>query len=490
MKYNQNYLTSATLFTMSGVTRLDIRVTDIANGEIVASAGADEGSLKTIHQTAIDEIQGKLADLKISGVILPSVKQLKEGEITLIPSKPQAGSIISSDLSLLNPASILENEINKLSTAKNIPTEETVLSSETAKSTVSESSTNLKSLPIENSVEVPKSVEPKSAESEVRSTPIQTVKSEQAETVKIVTVPVKSEPVETVKIVTVPFEVDRIAPLAATVATSGNVAQAAVSPITTTNITSNTVNKIGESIATATEKEITKALLESINFASKITEVSQNSTNSIIKDGSTLLKELNSAKETSQKSIIEKVTSPEDLILSSFGSVDFTQGLIKEGVKFVGADNILKAANEKRESLTGAAESAKDKISSEIASLKTSKLADSNSVKQLLTPDKTLERSVSKLTKDLPESINNLNSSFSNFSPQSSSTTNVTNEGAKIDQSSTVNSMQPNNRQVVQPDTTSQQANSETGMNQSEFYMQAIYAALMSGKIRVKLEQL
>jgi hypothetical protein len=27
-------------------------------------------------------------------------------------------------------------------------------------------------------------------------------------------------------------------------------------------------------------------------------------------------------------------------------------------------------------------------------------------------------------------------------------------------------------------------------MNQSDFYMQAIYAALMSGKIRVKLEQL
>jgi septation ring formation regulator EzrA len=142
------------------------------------------------------------------------------------------------------------------------------------------------------------------------------------------------------------------------------------------------------------------------------------------------------------------------------------------------------------ESLVGEAESAKSKISSEVASLKTSKLADSNSVKQLLTPDKTLERNVSKLTKDLPESINNLNSSFSNFSPQSSSTSTVTNEGAKIDQSSTVNSMQPNNRQVSQPETASPQANSQTGMNQSDFYMQAIYAALMSGKIRVKLEQL
>jgi hypothetical protein len=304
--------------------------------------------------------------------------------------------------------------------------------------------------------------------------------------------------------VTVPVEVEKAAPLAATVATSGNVAQAAVSPITTTNITSNTVNKIGESIATATEKEITKVLSESTNSASKTTDVSQKSTdvsqkstdvsqkstNSIIKDGSALLKELSSTAETSQKSTIEKVTSPEDLILSSFGSADFKQSLVKEGVKFAGSDNILKAANEKKESLVGEAESAKSKISSEVASLKTSKLADSNSVKQLLTPDKTLERNVSKLTKDLPESINNLNSSFSNFSPQSSSTSTITNEGAKIDQSSTVNSMQPNNRQVSQPETASPQANSQTGMNQSDFYMQAIYAALMSGKIRVKLEQL
>lgn len=474
MKYNQNYLTSATLFTMDGITRLDIRVTDIANGKIVAFAGADEGSLKTIHQTAIDEIKDKLAELKIAGVILPSAKQLKEGEITLLPTKPQSGSLISSDISSLTPASILENEINKLATPNNIPTEETVLSSETSKSTASESSTNLKSLPIENSVEAPKSAESKSAESEVRSTPIPTV---------------KPEPVETFKIVTVPVEVERAAPSAATVATSGNVVQAAVSPITTTNITSNTVNKIGESIATATEKEITKTLLESTNSASKTTEVSQKSTNSIIKDGSTLLKELASTKETSQKSTIEKVTSPEDLILSSFGSADFTQGLIKEGVKFAGADKILKAENEKKAALTGATESTKDKISAEVASIKTSKLADSNSVKQLLTPDKTLEKSVSKLTKELPESINNLNSSFSNFSPQSSNTTNVTNEGSKIDQSSTVNSMQPANRQIVQPDAASQQANSQTGMNQSEFYMQAIYAALMSGKIRVKLEQ-
>jgi hypothetical protein len=408
------------------------------------------------------------------------VEDISEGQIDLK----------LTDTSIPTPDIVLDAAINAEKSQPPSVTGEQVLLTEAGKPASSESTTNLKSLPIENSVDVPKTADSKSAESEVRSTPIPTVKPEQAETIKIVTVPVKAEPVETIKIVTVPVEVERVAPLAATVATSGNVAQAAVSPITTTNITSNTVNKIGESIATATEKEITKALLESTSSASKTTDLSQNSTNSIIKDGSTLLKELTSTKETSQRSIIEKVTSPEDLILSSFGSADFTKGLIGEGVKFDGADKILKAANEKKESLVGAAESAKGKIESDVASLKTSKLADSNSVKQLLTPDKTLERSVSKLTKDLPESINNLNSSFSNFSPQSSSTTNVTNEGTKIDQSSTVNSMQSANRQAAQADASAQPATAQSGMNQSEFYMQAIYAALMSGKIRVKIEQL
>ena len=49
--------------------------------------------------------------------------------------------------------------------------------------------------------------------------------------------------------------------------------------------------------------------------------------------------------------------------------------------------------------------------------------------------------------------------------------------------------MQSANRQAAQSDVASQQATTQAGMNQSEFYMQAIYAALMSGKIRVKIEQ-
>jgi hypothetical protein len=462
---------------MLGSTQLDIRVIDIETGAIIVTAGlgGSELTLESIHKTVLDQIKVKLTDLKINGVILPSVDQLKEGEtIMLSPDKPLPGSNISSDLGSLTPGSILETEINKPVSTSNIPTGETVLSREAVKPAAGESIANLKSLPIENSIEVPKTLEPKSAEAEVKSTPIPTV---------------KPEPVETVKIITVPIEVERPAPLAATIATSGNVAQAAVSPISTTNISSTTINQIGQALATATEKEITNAISNNTSSTSKNTEVSKNSASSIITQGSTLLKELISNKETSQKSIIEKATSPEDLILSSFGSADFKEGLIKQGVKFDGADKILSAANEKKEAVSDAVNSAKSKIESEVASVKSSKLADSNLVKQLLTPDKTLEKSVSKLTRELPESINNLSSSFSTFSPQSLSTTNVTNEGAKIDQSSTVNSMQSANRQAAQSDVASQQATTQAGMNQSEFYMQAIYAALMSGKIRVKIEQ-
>jgi len=170
-------------------------------------------------------------------------------------------------------------------------------------------------------------------------------------------------------------------------------------------------------------------------------------------------------------------------------SPDFKLALSDQGINFGKIDSVLGAAGKGADFASNSVDSAKNKLSTELASVKSSKLADSNSVKQLLTPDKTLEKSVSKLTRELPESINNLSSSFSTFSPQSSSVTNVTNEGTKIDQSSTVNSMQPSNKQAVQPDAASQQANSQAGMNQSEFYVQAIYAALMSGKIRVKLEQ-
>jgi hypothetical protein len=402
------------------------------------------------------------------------VEDISEGQIDLK----------LTDTSIPTPDIVLDAAINAEKSQPPSVTGEQVLLTEAGKPAGSESTTNLKSLPIENSVDVPKTAEPKSAESEVKSTPIPTVKPDQIETIKIVTVPV---------------EIERPAPLAATVATSGNVVQAAASPISTTNVNSTTINQFGKAIATATTSEVLKSVFDSVSSASKNTEisssagknteVSKNSASSIITQGSTLLKELISNKETSQKSTIEKATSPEDLILSSFGSADFKEGLIKEGVKFDSADKILSAANEKKDSVSDVVNSAKSKVESDIASVKSSKLADSNSVKQLLTPDKTLEKSVSKLTRELPESINNLSSSFSTFSPQSSSTTNVTNEGAKIDQSSTVNSMQSANRQAAQADASAQPATAQSGMNQSEFYMQAIYAALMSGKIRVKIEQ-
>ena len=157
MEFNLRYTTSASLFTMLGSTQLDIRVIDIETGAIVVTAGlgGSELTLESIHKTVLDQIKVKLTDLKINGVILPSVDQLKEGEtIILSPDKPLPGSNISSDLGSLTPGSILETEINKPVSTSNIPTGETVLSREAVKPAAGESIANLKSLPIENSIEV------------------------------------------------------------------------------------------------------------------------------------------------------------------------------------------------------------------------------------------------------------------------------------------------------------------------------------------------
>lgn len=166
---------------------------------------------------------------------------------------------------------------------------------------------------------------------------------------------------------------------------------------------------------------------------------------------------------------------------------DFKKELTSAGVKLGGIDSVLTAA-EKVNSGESAKSGAIKNLKDDLASVKSGKLADSNSLKQILTPDKTLEKSVTKLTRELPESINNLSSSFSTFSPQSSNITNVTNEGTRIDQSSTVNSTRSERDQMKQSGEAQTASQNQAGFNQNEFYLQAIYAALVSGKIRVKIE--
>jgi len=363
-----------------------------------------------------------------------------------------------NEFTIPTPDIVLEAAINEEKQSASNATGENVLLSEVVKPTSGESVANLKTLPIDTSIEG--------------------VKAETA----------KAEPTETIKVIAVPVQIEKVIQTPASLATSGNTAQLEANPVTN-NINSQTLNQVRSSIASATEKQVLNSVVNNMVSSNKLTESSQNSINSIVNSGSNLINGLNSVKESSDKSVMDKVTSTEDLLFSSFMSPDFKLALSDQGINFGKIDSMLGAAGKGADFASNSVDSAKNKLSTELASVKSSKLADSNSVKQLLTPDKTLEKSVSKLTRELPESINNLSSSFSTFSPQSSSVTNVTNEGTKIDQSSTVNSMQPGNKQAVQPDAASQQANSQAGMNQSEFYVQAIYAALMSGKIRVKLEQ-
>jgi hypothetical protein len=391
-----------------------------------------------------------------------------------------------NELTIPTPAIVLEAAINEEKKSTSAATGEEVLLSEVVKPTAGNSAASLKTLPIDTSID------------------------------RIPTEKVKTEPVETVKVVVVPVQTNGVIQTPASLATSGNTAQLEANPVTNT-INSQTINQTQSLISSATEKQVLNSVINNLTSSTKMKEGSNNSINSIVNSGLTLMNELKSAKEfsnkpindlisikefsnksvndlnsvksSSDKSVIDRLMSTKDLLFSSFVSPDFKLPMPNQGVNFGEIDSVLAAVGKSADSAFDTIDSAKSKLSTELASVKSSKLADSNSVKQLLTPDKTLEKSVSKLTRELPESINNLSSSFSTFSPQSSSTTNVTNEGAKIDQSSTVNSMQPSNRQVVQQDAASQQANSQTGINQSEFYMQAIYAALMSGKIRVKLEQ-
>ena len=123
--------------------------------------------------------------------------------------------------------------------------------------------------------------------------------------------------------------------------------------------------------------------------------------------------------------------------------------------------------------------------------VKSNTLVDSKTVNKMLAPDKTVEKTVAKLSKDLPAAVNNLSTSVTslNNTPQSSITT-VNNAGPKIDQSTNINNQAGQVRSQMDSQPTDQAPNETQPFNQNEFYLQAIYSALMSGKVRVKIEHL
>lgn len=122
-----------------------------------------------------------------------------------------------------------------------------------------------------------------------------------------------------------------------------------------------------------------------------------------------------------------------------------------------------------------------------LTQLKSSKLIDSSNVKKILAPDKTLEKSVTSLSKSLPEAVNNLSNSVTSISPQTNTSTSVMNEGSKIDQSSQTTINNPNTGNSSKTESLyDKPAVVAPGIN-NEYYLQAIYSALMSGKIKVTL---
>ena len=120
--------------------------------------------------------------------------------------------------------------------------------------------------------------------------------------------------------------------------------------------------------------------------------------------------------------------------------------------------------------------------------IKSTKLVDSKMVNTMLAPDRTVEKTVQQLSKDLPAAVNSLSTSVTSLGGQQSSVTNnISNAGPSFDQSTNINN--PAQRVASQESTQkASEAAPEQTPNQSHHYLQAIYAALMSGKVKVKLE--
>ena len=253
------------------------------------------------------------------------------------------------------------------------------------------------------------------------------------------------------------------------------------------------VDKIRESISTTelnNSKSVTNLSTNSLlNSISKET-VANRTSNSLVTD---LLTKSNILEKTSSSAVPQSksldgltMTSPLIADLGKTGDVNESGPMANSPTK--SEEPKSNKALEDALSQIWFKSANEDSKNSEV-NVKSKTLVDSKTVNKMLTPDKTVEKTVAKLGKDLPAAVNNLSTSMTslNNSPQSSMTT-VTNEGNRIDQSTNINNQ--NQQQRVQ-ETQTQPENKSSDqalMHQNEFYLQAIYAALMSGKVKVKIE--
>jgi hypothetical protein len=473
VKYNLNYLTFIELIEtgLPNQTVLTIRATDIETGSTVAS-GFAVGTLPSIYKSAIDQLKTNLVNLNIDGVILPSLKQVKNGITELSPSDPLPGSLISSDLASLTPDNILETAIAKSTTPSNIPTSETVLSKEAAKPSSNPIATNIKPARIEQP-------SPKTEEQTKLTSPEQT---------------------------------------SAIAATSGNVAAIASAPaiqaqvqapsITNTTINNNITNAKSESANNSNSVVNSKNVLNNESTSEKnnqstVSSTNKNTSSTSESDIANMFETLISGsipKPTDQTKVIQKY-SP----LSSVNKVKESTdpkllNILKSTIESKTTSTEEDIQTKKNEAMlntllgisntsdsTDINQTTVNKTNTnESVNVKSTKLVESSNIKKLLEPDKTLEKSVGKLSKDLPAAVNNLSSSVTSMNPQTSSSSSVTNEGTKIDQSSkTV--INQNSGPVGLPQQSMATKESSQIPQGNDFYLQAIYSALMSGKIKVNL---
>lgn len=290
------------------------------------------------------------------------------------------------------------------------------------------------------------------------------------------------------------------------IATQG-VLESIVAPIQNfiNNISNKTTNFLTSGFEKVTESEkitrdgITEILNNSEKSYTNSLEASIRQTDSLIEKNQSVVKEITSSavleKESSQ-STFDKLAQ---LINSSEVS---SSTILQKAVESKDADKkpsdlmsstdsgLLQLFKDRETELNQISEtnSATTKSKESSVTLKSNKLVESSEVKNLVTPDKTLEKSVTVLSQALPEAVNNLSTSVTSISPSTINNNSTVNEGTKIDQSSST-VINRGSAQAPQPDQSTNPNQPQAAQTQNnEYYLQAIYAALMSGKIKVKLE--
>lgn len=288
---------------------------------------------------------------------------------------------------------------------------------------------------------------------------------------------------------------------------SGKLFESIASPVTNfieniSNITNNYLGKNSEVITNSeklTSQSITELIKENEQSFSDILTNNIRETGRVLENSSTIISDINSSVETNRESVKQKLEKINSSINSSIvsnssilekisGSSDKESS--KENAFLSSTESSILELFKQGEAQTANETPQVNQSTSNSSNLsvKNNKLIESSEVKNILAPDKTLEKSVSVLSRALPEAVNNLSTSFTSISPNSSTNNSNFTEGTRIDQSTSTVINQMTGQQKPQAQTADSNTPDQNQAQNTEYYLQAIYSALMSGKIRVKLE--